>query len=170
MLKLRNIKVSYKLTIIIAVGILGFLSLLAISANALKQNLIFEREARLNAVIRSVFSQVAYLNQTLPRQEAQQQAKALIKHTRFDGENYLFVIDEYRYTIVHPIRDDLVGKQMGNGSDGQFWFTMVDKGSSGRNGSLIYPWQNNAGQPADKLGGTRFCAMGMDYWFGYAAR
>lgn len=75
MLKLRNIKVSYKLTIIIAVGILGFLSLLAISANALKQNLIFEREARLNAVIRSVFSQVAYLNQTLPRQEAQQQAR-----------------------------------------------------------------------------------------------
>ncbi|MBE3663655.1 chemotaxis protein [Vibrio navarrensis] len=151
MLKLRNIKVSYKLTIIIAVGILGFLSLLAISANALKQNLIFEREARLNAVIRSVFSQVAYLNQTLPRQEAQQQAKALIKHTRFDGENYLFVMDENRYTIVHPIRDDLVGKQMGNGSDGQFWFTMVDKGSGGRTGSLIYPWQNNAGQPADKL-------------------
>ncbi|MBE4586893.1 hypothetical protein BOO29_18505 [Vibrio navarrensis] len=62
MLKLRNIKVSYKLTIIIAVEYWDF-SLLAISANALKQNLIFEREARLNAVIRSVFSQVAYLNQ-----------------------------------------------------------------------------------------------------------
>lgn len=51
MLKLENIKVSYKLAAIVIVGIVGFLSLLFISANALKENLVAEREARLKAVI-----------------------------------------------------------------------------------------------------------------------
>lgn len=36
MLKLRNMKVSYKLAMIVAVGILGFLLLLFISVNTLK--------------------------------------------------------------------------------------------------------------------------------------
>ncbi len=76
MLKLENIKVSYKLAAIVIVGIVGFLSLLFISANALKENLVAEREARLKAVIQSTLSQVAYLNQTLPKEQAQEQAKA----------------------------------------------------------------------------------------------
>lgn len=55
MLKLENIKVSYKLAAIVIVGIVGFLSLLFISANALKENLVAEREARLKAVIQSTY-------------------------------------------------------------------------------------------------------------------
>lgn len=51
MLKLKNIRVSYKLAIILLVGIIGFVSLLFIAATALKNNLVAEREARLNAVI-----------------------------------------------------------------------------------------------------------------------
>lgn len=154
MLKLENIKVSYKLAAIVIVGIVGFLSLLFISANALKENLVAEREARLKAVIQSTLSQVAYLNQTLPKEQAQEQAKALINALRFDGNNYMFVIDESRYTVVHPIRQDLVGQQMGNpgkDTEGQFWFTMIDLARNGQQGSLIYPWKNQQGNPADKL-------------------
>ncbi|ENM3833472.1 methyl-accepting chemotaxis protein [Vibrio cholerae] len=154
MLKLENIKVSYKLAAIVIVGIVGFLSLLFISANALKENLVAEREARLKAVIQSTLSQVAYLNQTLPKEQAQEQAKALINALRFDGNNYMFVIDESRYTVVHPIRQDLVGQQMGNpgkDTEGQFWFTMIDLARNGQQGSLIYHWKNQQGNPADKL-------------------
>lgn len=131
MLKLRNMKVSYKLAMIVAVGILGFLLLLFISINTLKTNLIAERHARLNAVIHTVLSQVESLSQTYAKSEAQNLAKALISATRFDENNYLFVIDENRNTVVHPIKPELVGQQMGNGSDGQFWFTMVDLGRAG---------------------------------------
>lgn len=154
MLKLENIKVSYKLASIVMVGIIGFITLLFISANALQKNLIAEREARLKAVIQSTLSQVAYLNQTLPKEQAQEQAKALINSLRFDDNNYMFVIDESRYTIVHPIRPHLVGQQMGNSgrdTEGQFWFTMVDLARNGQHGSLMYPWTNAQGKPADKL-------------------
>ncbi|MDF2154417.1 methyl-accepting chemotaxis protein [Vibrio sp. CAU 1672] len=151
MLKLRNMRVSHKLAMIVAVGIAGFLLLLFISVNTLKNNLIAERHARLNAVVDSVLSQVESLSQTQDKHQAQLQAKALIAAARFDQGNYLFVIDENRYTVVHPIRPELVGQQMGNGSDGQFWFSMVDMGRAGGNGAVTYPWQNSLGQPADKL-------------------
>lgn len=153
MLKLKNIKVSYKLAIILLVGTMGFISLLFISANALESNLVAERKARLNAVITSILSQVTYLEKSLPKPQAQNEAKALINSVRFDGNNYLFVIDESRYTIVHPIRPELVGKQMGNeqSSDDDFWHTMVSLGKGGQHGVLTYPWQTAAGKPADKL-------------------
>lgn len=154
MLKLGNIKVSYKLTAIIAVAIIGLLSLLLISATALKNNLLTERESRLNAVLDTALSQIAHLQQTLPEEEAKRQAKILINATRFDGGNYIFAIDESRHTIAHPIRADLVGKQMGNpgkDTEGQFWFTMVDLAKDGKQGLLTYPWQTNTGKPADKL-------------------
>lgn len=154
MLKLENIKVSYKLTAIIAVAIVGLLSLLFIATSALRSNLVVEREARLNAVIDTLLSQISHLQKTLPEDEAKSQAKILINNTRFDSNNYLFAIDESRYTIAHPIRTDLVGKQMGSpGKDtqGEFWFTMVELGKNGQQGTLRYPWQTNSGTPAEKL-------------------
>ncbi|NCO45746.1 MAG: chemotaxis protein, partial [Vibrio sp.] len=66
MLKLENIKVSYKLTAIIAVAIVGLLSLLFIATSALRSNLVVEREARLNAVIDTLLSQISHLQKTLP--------------------------------------------------------------------------------------------------------
>ena len=153
MLKLKNIKVSYKLAIILLVSIIGFISLLFIAATALKHNLIAEREARLYAVINSTLSQVSFLEQSLPKDDAQKQAKALINAIRFDGNNYLFILDETRKMLVHPLRQDLVGQQMGeqrSGEDG-FWYTMVDLAKGGQHGVLTYPWQTTAGKEADKL-------------------
>lgn len=153
MLKLKNIKVSYKLAIILLFGIVGFISLLFISANALKNNLVAEREARLNAVISTTLSQIAYLEKTLPPQAAQDQAKALINAARFDGNNYLFVLDEARRVVVHPIRPSLVGQQMGNqnNSEESFWYTMVDLARGGQQGVLTYPWKTDAGKQTEKM-------------------
>lgn len=51
MLKLENIKVSYKLVVIVIVGIVGFLSLFFIFVNVLKENLVVECEVCLKVVI-----------------------------------------------------------------------------------------------------------------------
>jgi methyl-accepting chemotaxis protein len=153
MLKLKNIRVSYKLAIILLVGIIGFVSLLFLAATALKNNLGAEREARLNAVINTTLSQIAYLEKSQPKQQAQEAAKALINSVRFDSDNYLFVIDESRQVVVHPLRPDLVGQQMGNDRSGEdsFWYTMVDLARGGQHGVLTYPWKTASGKEADKL-------------------
>ncbi|WGY47094.1 methyl-accepting chemotaxis protein [Vibrio sp. ABG19] len=150
MFKLKNIKVSHKLAIIIAVGIIGFISLLLIASNALQNNLRTEREARLNAVLKSTLSQVSFLEKTLPKDQAQAEAKKLINALRFDGDNYVFVINESREAVVHPLHPELVGQQMGSDSE-RFWFDMVNLASNGQQGILTYDWQNDKGQPAEKL-------------------
>ncbi|MHA2938233.1 methyl-accepting chemotaxis protein [Vibrio sp. RC27] len=151
MMFLKNMRVSCKPALIIGVGVVGFIALLVISENALKRNLFHEKEARLSAVVHSTISQIEYLTNTLPTDQAEIQAKALINATRFDGDNYLYVIDTNRYLLAHP-NAGLIGKQMGsrdvNAKD-HFWFQMVEVGVAG--GTVMYPWQDTNGKPADKL-------------------
>ncbi|MFM5688010.1 cache domain-containing protein, partial [Aeromonas caviae] len=100
MFKLGDITVSRKLILLLTLAFVGFVSLLFISANALKLNLMSEREARLNAVLGQAMSQIQFLASTLPAEQAQQEARKLLTHMRFDGNNYLFVIDENRKMLV----------------------------------------------------------------------
>ncbi|MBL0546487.1 cache domain-containing protein [Aeromonas jandaei] len=154
MFKLGDITVSRKLILLLTVAFVGFVSLLLISANALQRNLMSEREARLNAVLGQAMSQIQFLASTLPAEQAQQEARKLLTNMRFDGNNYLFVIDESRKMLVHPIRPELVGQTMGEGSGataGQFWFQMVDIARGGKQGTLQYIWTGPSGETADKL-------------------
>jgi methyl-accepting chemotaxis protein len=151
MLKLNNIKVSVKLALIICVGVIGFVTLLLISESALKRNLIDEKEARLSAVVNSAISQLEYLHKSLPKEEAQIQAKALLSAIQFDDDNYLYAIDTKRYLMIHPDKS-LIGQQMGNSdvnSRDHFWFEMVNVGARG--GTVQYPWENAQGEPSNKL-------------------
>ena len=154
MFKLGDITVSRKLILLLTLAFVGFVSLLLISANALQRNLMSEREARLNAVLEQAMSQIQFLASTLPAEQAQQEARKLLTNTRFDGNNYLFVIDESRKMLVHPIRPELVGQKMGEGgaaTAGQFWYQMVDIAKGGKQGTLQYVWVGPSGETADKL-------------------
>ncbi len=150
MLKLGNIKVSYKLATMLVACIIGSLILLLIAANTLKHNLITEREARLNAVLHATLSQVTLLQKSLPEQQAKDEVKSLVRALRYDGNNYVFIIDENRTAIVHPLKPELEGKQMGNNGE-TFWATMVETAKNGQDGKLTYLWKTANGSPADKL-------------------
>lgn len=63
MLKLANISVNRKLALPLFAALTGTLILLFLSANALKNNLMTEREARLNAVLTLVMSRIQALAQ-----------------------------------------------------------------------------------------------------------
>jgi len=92
MLKLANISVNRKLALPLFAALTGTLILLFLSANALKNNLMTEREARLNAVLTLAMSRIQALAQSLPMEQAQQAAKEMLNDMRFDGDNYIFVM------------------------------------------------------------------------------
>ncbi|MCU8081906.1 hypothetical protein L5L98_01870 [Shewanella sp. SM23] len=96
MFKLADIPVNRKLALQLIIALAGALILLTISVTALKHNLMAEREARLNAVLSLASSRIQALSQSLPQDQAQQAAKDMLNDMRFDGDNYLFVIDESR--------------------------------------------------------------------------
>ncbi len=152
MLKLKDMKVSNKLTLIVIVATLGFIALLLLSENSLKRNLMAEKKARLSAVVDSTLSQIAHLNAIMPKEQAQAKAKELIESINFDGDNYVFAIDSQRTMLAHPTRKDLIGQQMGDpnpNSHEHFWYSFVDVGVNG--GTVIYPWENSHGESADKM-------------------
>jgi len=154
MLKLKNIKVKHKLSLLIGIAILGFVSILLISANTLKQNLLNEREAQLRAVVDAALSQINTLNQQLPPEQAKQRATEIIKSIHFNDNNYIYVMDSSRHILVHPTQAELEGKQMGNAgrnSEQGFWYQMVDAGKQPQGGLITYPWHDQQGEPADKI-------------------
>jgi methyl-accepting chemotaxis protein len=58
----------------------------------------------------------------------------MLDSMRFDGDNYLFVLDEDRRVVVHPAKPELVGQQMGNNPAESHWQHMVDLGKGGHTG------------------------------------
>ncbi|WP_323060447.1 methyl-accepting chemotaxis protein [Aeromonas hydrophila] len=154
MLKLGDIAVSRKLMLLLSLALIGFIALLLISASALHRNLMSEREARLQAVLDLAMSRIQTLAATLPAPQAQAEAKAMLNSMRFDGDNYLFVLDENRRMVVHPVRPELVGQQMGESGTataGVHWQQMVDLGKGGHSGRLEYKWISPSGEAAQKM-------------------
>jgi methyl-accepting chemotaxis protein len=153
MFKLGDIAVSRKLMLLLSLALVGFIALLLISASALNRNLMSEREARLQAVLDLAMSRIQALATTLPAAQAQAEAKAMLNSMRFDGDNYLFVIDETRHVVVHPTKPELVGQQMGESgaTAGAHWQRMVDLGKGGQHGRLEYQWIAPTGEAAQKM-------------------
>ncbi len=150
---LRNMKVSRKLACLVFVAIVGFVILLVIANQTLERNLLNEKKQRLSAVVESAISQIAYLDRTLPKEEAQKQAKILLNTIRFDGGNYLFTLNKSRYVIVHPTKPELNGKQMGqtNNPADKRWFEFVEAGQKKGGGMVLYRFEDLNGQLTDKL-------------------
>ncbi|ENY72599.1 methyl-accepting chemotaxis protein [Aeromonas diversa] len=152
MLRLGNIAVSHKLWLMLALAMLGFLAMLTLSANSLHKNLLAERQAKLTAVLELAHSRIAQLAATLPKADAQREAKAMIDSMRFDGDNYLFVIDEQRHLLAHPLKPELVGQQMGSGAtQGEHWERMIELAKGGRSGTLEYLWSSPTGESLPKM-------------------
>ncbi len=151
MFKLGDIPVSRKLMLLLSLALVGFIALLLISASALHRNLMSEREDRLQAVLDLAMSRIQALAATLPPEQAKAQAKAMLDSMRFDGDNYLFVLDEDRRVVVHPAKPELVGQQMGNNPAESHWQHMVDLGKGGHQGRLEYQWVSPSGEAAQKM-------------------
>ncbi|MCS6152555.1 methyl-accepting chemotaxis protein [Shewanella baltica] len=160
MFKLADIAVDRKLALQLIIALAGALILLVISVTALKHNLMAEREARLNAVLSLASSRIQALSQSLPLEQAQQAAKDMLNDMRFDNDNYLFVIDESRRVIVHPIKRELVGQQMGNQGEENYWYKMVELGRDGKQGLVEYRWTTANGKSAQKMS----LVMGFKPW------
>ncbi|MDT3321151.1 cache domain-containing protein [Shewanella sp. SP1S2-4] len=160
MFKLADIAVNRKLALQLIIALAGALILLVISVTALKHNLMAEREARLNAVLSLASSRIQALSQSLPLEQAQQAAKDMLNDMRFDGDNYLFVIDESRRVIVHPIKRELVGQQMGNQGEENYWYKMVELGRDGKQGLVEYRWMTANRKSAQKIS----LVMGFKPW------
>ncbi|MCE0492613.1 methyl-accepting chemotaxis protein [Vibrio salinus] len=154
MLMLSNMKVSTKLSSLIIISVIGFIVLLLISEAALKKNLLYEKEMRLNSVIDATLSQIEYIKKHYPEEKAKEKAKELIEATHYDGDGYLFAVNSNRIILAHGLSAKRVGNQVGStdkNSPGYIWFKIIKTGQQPKGGTVIYDWTDPKGNVSQKM-------------------
>ncbi len=119
---LGNIKIKYKLWIIIGLMAMGTAVLISVSLMSLKDNLLEDRKIKTKHVVETVHG---FLNHyygmeqsgELSRQEAQQAAQKAIEALRYDKDEYFWINDMNAVVIMHPIKPALNGKDLTNLED-----------------------------------------------------
>ncbi|MBJ6751510.1 methyl-accepting chemotaxis protein [Geomonas anaerohicana] len=149
---------------IISATLLSWLLLVAISVFLLTPYLrtliMNERQATVRAMVQQATSRMkSYQDQvdrgTLTREEAQRRTIQEISAARYQGTNYLWINDLSPRMVIHPLKPELNGKDLGQFKDpaGKLLFVeMVRACNDQGSGFVSYQWPKSAaGAPQPKL-------------------
>lgn len=119
---LGNIKIKYKLWVIIALMAMGTAVLISVSLMSLKDNLLEDRKQKTKHVVETVYSFLHYYHGqeqsgALSREAAQQAASQAIEKLRYDQDEYFWINDMNAVVVMHPIKPSLNGKNLSNLAD-----------------------------------------------------
>ncbi|OPX56202.1 methyl-accepting chemotaxis sensory transducer with Cache sensor [Oceanospirillum multiglobuliferum] len=114
---LGNIKIKYKLWVIIGLMAMGTAILISVSLMSLKENLLEDRKQKTKHVVETVYSFLAYYHEQetsglLSKDAAQDAAKRAIEKLRYDKDEYFWLNDMQSVVIMHPIKPSLNGKNL----------------------------------------------------------
>jgi methyl-accepting chemotaxis protein len=112
------LSIRARLALLAVASILGFSVLLAMQLSAKWDDINEARQRELRSLLESAVAVAADLNQqvvkgVLPLAEAQTQARQQIARMRYRGSEYFFITDFTPVMIMHPIRPELDGKDVG---------------------------------------------------------
>jgi len=119
---LGNIKIKYKLWVIIGLMAMGTAVLISVSLMSLKDNLLEDRKIKTKHVVETVHGFLDHyysMEKTgqLSREQAQQAAQKAIEGLRYDQDEYFWINDMNAVVIMHPIKPELNGKNLANLED-----------------------------------------------------
>ncbi|OOV88761.1 methyl-accepting chemotaxis protein [Oceanospirillum linum] len=119
---LGNIKIKYKLWVIIGLMAMGTAVLISVSLMSLKDNLLEDRKIKTKHVVETVHGFLDHYYGMekagqLSREQAQQAAQKAIEGLRYDQDEYFWLNDMNAVVIMHPIKPELNGKNLANLED-----------------------------------------------------
>ena len=156
---LGNLRISFKLMIMVALAMLGIVTVATVGLFALKDNLIEDRKNKLADVVemaRQALDRDREAAQKAGLSEADMLArsKALLSSLRFDGDDYFYAIGPDGTIEVH-INPKLVGQNNINkpDADGVFYTREeVEIAKRGGNGFIVFRFPRPGGkEPLPKL-------------------
>ncbi|WP_377809848.1 bacteriohemerythrin [Azospirillum sp. A29] len=118
----ERISIKGKIALILAAAGLGLALVAAVSLMSLRAEMMADRQDKTRNVVEVAHSLIAHFEAqeragTLPRVQAQTQAKAALKSLRHDGEEYFFITDLALRMIMHPIKPELDGTDVSRNAD-----------------------------------------------------
>lgn len=104
-----------RLTLSVLVALIGLVALGAFEIVHLRGQLLADRKATLQAAIDIAVTTVKELQAKesrgeLNREEAQKQAKDVLRSMRYQGTEYFYIYDSKGMGVMHPVRPEYVGK------------------------------------------------------------
>lgn len=157
---LGNIRLSRKLSAIMAISLCGLIFITGFGLKALDHNLLSERERQAQNMVEATYSlldglQKRVIAQELTQEQAQNEARHAINSIRYAGDEYLWVNNLDHEIVVHPVKPELTGKNMSafKDPDGKFLFRdVVTVAKTKGEGAVSYRWPKAGfNEPVDKI-------------------
>ncbi len=141
-------RISFKLALIIGLSLVGMIVMAPIALSTMRAQMLSDREAKTRQMIDVGYGILANYQRLesegkLTREQAQAAAIAEIKGLRYDKVEYFWLNDMTPKMIMHPIKPELDGKELGEMKDpaGNHLFTgFVDVVKSQGAGFYSYLW------------------------------
>ncbi|PWC78278.1 bacteriohemerythrin [Azospirillum sp. TSH64] len=118
----ERISIKGKIALILAAAGLGLALIAAVSLMSLRAEMMADRQDKTRNVVEVAHSLIAHFEAqeragSLPRAQAEAQAKAALKSLRHDGGEYFFITDLAPRMIMHPIKPELDGTDVSRNAD-----------------------------------------------------
>jgi methyl-accepting chemotaxis protein len=119
---MRFSRTNFKLSLIVAIGVIGMLAIAPIALYAMRAQMLADRQAKTRQMIdvgHGILAQYYKLETEgkLSREQAQAAALAEIKGLRYDKVEYFWINDMQPKMLMHPIKPELDGKPLGEMAD-----------------------------------------------------
>ncbi len=170
MLYLSNCTISTKLRLLLGIVTIAFVAVTSYNLFTLDVTLLDGRKENVRQVVEMATTTVEHYAKlaksgALSKEEAQKQALATLQDQRFDGDNYIFVIDRSARILMHPFDPSLNGtdgSRIADANGTRIFAGLVKAASTGQGGYLSYEWPKPGQKTAvDKISyGTLFAPWG----------
>src|SRR5690242_12690513 len=153
-------RISFTLVLILAIRLSGMLIMAPFALSSMRAQMMADREAKTRQMIDVGYGILAHYQKLesdgkLSREAAQAAAMAEIKGLRYDKVEYFWINDMTPKMVMHPIKPELDGKDLGEMKDpagNRLFMGFVDVVKSQGAGFYSYLWPKPGHeQPVSKI-------------------
>lgn len=157
---LQNLSIKYKLLVLVSLCLFALITVKGLSLLTLKQNLLEDRKIKTQHIVQTAYGVLSHYQSLeatgqMTQEQAQAQAKLLIKDMRYDGDQYLWLNDHKPTMLMHPEKPELDGQDVSNTQDPtgkRIFIEMVNVASRQGEGFVHYLWAKPGHQePVEKI-------------------
>lgn len=160
---ITSIRISKRLLLMNFLALLGLLVVCGIALYQLRESMLNERRAKITALVDVAYSQLAFYEDQvakgkMAKEVAQELAKSAFRLTRYQAKEYFWINDYRPYSVVHPVKPALEGKDMSGTVDavGKHIYIEFVRAAQAGGGFVDYQWtQPNSEQALPKLSYVR---------------
>ena len=153
-------RISFKLALIIAISLIGMIVMAPVALFTMRSQMMTDRQAKTQQMVDLGYGILAHYQKLesdgkLSKADAQAGAISEIKGLRYDKAEYFWINDMSPKMVMHPIRPELDGKELGEMKDpagNRLFMGFVDVVKKQGGGFYSYLWPKPGfEQPVPKI-------------------